>query len=136
VTTARDDSARSEGPDEVIELFVGQVLALYPLRVLGGPTSGLDPPPLRRIFPRSRDPRASSRAEQDWARARARTYVVLADAPGHGILTVGDYRVEVVILPLDASTPPQATVFRVASITGRMVTITGAVIDPLMDAAG
>lgn len=135
MTAARDDGARSEGADDVIELFVGQVLALYPLRVMGGPANGLDPPPLRSIFPRSRDPRASVATEQDGARARARTYVVLADAPGHGILTIGDYRVEVVILPLDASTPPQATVFRIASITGRMVTVTGSVIDPLMDAA-
>ena len=67
---------------------------------------------------------------------RARTYTVVADAPGHGFLTLGDYQVEVVILPLDVSTPPQATVFRIASISGRVIKVTGAVIDPLMDAAG
>ncbi|AZS42677.1 hypothetical protein [Microbacterium oleivorans] len=136
MTPARDDSARSAGSDGVIELFVGQVLALFPLRVKGGPTSGLPPPALRRIFPRSRDPGHSPRSGADPARVRARTYTVVADAPGHGFLTLGDYQVEVVILPLDVSTPPQATVFRIASISGRVIKVTGAVIDPLMDAAG
>jgi hypothetical protein len=130
-----DDAARSAGSDGVIDLFVGQMLALFPLRIVGAPASG-PPPPLRRIFPRSPDPAQPIRAGRGRARVRARTYSVLADAPGHGILTLGNYQVEVVILPLDVSTPPQATVFRVAAITGRRIEIIGVVVDPPMDAAG
>lgn len=131
-----DDAARSAGSDGVIELFVGQVLALFPLRITGGPDSEPTPPTLRRIFPRSPDPGRPVRAGSGRAHVRARTYSVVVDGPGHGFLTVGDYQVEVVILALDASTPPQATVFRVVTITGRKIVITGVVADPPMDAAG
>ena len=136
MTPSSGDTSRSSDSEGVIELFVGQVLALFPLRIMGAPPSGPPTPTLRRIFPRSPDPGRPIRAGSDRARVRARTYSVFADGPGHGILTLGDYQVEVVILPLDASTPPQATVFRVAAITGRRIEITGVVIDPPMDAAG
>ncbi|MEW1835191.1 hypothetical protein [Microbacterium sp. NPDC079995] len=67
---------------------------------------------------------------------RARTYSLFVDAPGHGILTVGDHRIEVVILELDVSTPRQATVFRISAIAGRTIEITGVVVEPPLDAAG
>lgn len=125
----------ASGADDVIELFVGQVLALFPLRVQRRHGTGLPPPGIRRIFPRSPDPRRHIATDADRAPARARTYAVQADAPGHGFLTLGDYKVEVVILPLDERTPPQATVFRVAAINGRTIKVTGVVVEPPLDAA-
>lgn len=135
-TAASDDAARSPGSEAVIELFVGQVVALYPLRMKSGPIPGRTPPTVRRVFPRSPDPDASNDAAIPVAPLRPRTYSLFVDGPGHGILSVGQHRVEVVILPLEVSTPRQATVFRVSGIVGRTIDVTGAVIEPPMDAAG
>lgn len=128
---ASDDAASSTGPDDIIELFVGQVIALFPLRMKSGQIPGRPQPTIRRIFPRSPEP---GTPVDDGPPMRARTYSLFVDAPGHGILTVGDHRVEVVILPLDVSTPRQATVFRISAIAGRTIDVTGVVIQPPTDA--
>ncbi|WP_394279487.1 hypothetical protein [Microbacterium sp.] len=133
---ADDAVGWSAGAEEGFELFVGQVLALFPLRVRRHRGTGLPPPSIRRIFPRSPGPSHHIATDADRAPARTRTYAVHADAPGHGFLAIGDYQVEVVILPLDERTPPQATVFRVAAISGRTINVTGVVVEPPMDAAG
>ncbi|MCM3695166.1 hypothetical protein [Microbacterium oleivorans] len=130
---ASDDAAPSAGSDDVIELFVGQVVALFPLRMKSGAIPGRPVPTVRRIFPRSPDP---GTPPESIAAMRARTYSLFVDAPGHGILTVGDHRIEVVILELDVSTPRQATVFRISAIAGRTIEITGVVVEPPLDAAG
>ncbi|MFJ6678194.1 hypothetical protein ACIQLK_03575 [Microbacterium sp. NPDC091382] len=135
MTAAPGDASRSSDSDGVIELFVGQVLALYPVRIKHGPTARIPPPTLPRIFPRSPEP-GTPIGDGSARSMRTRTYTVFVDAPGHGILTVGEFQIEVVLLPLDTETPMQATVFRVATITGRIIEVTGVVIDPQLDAAG
>lgn len=124
---ASDDAAPSAGSDEVIELFVGQVIALFPLRMKSGQIPGRPQPTVQRIFPRSPEPGAPAGGRTP---VRARTYSLFVDAPGHGILTVGRHRIEVVILALDVSTPQQATVFRISAIAGRTIDVTGVVIEP------
>ncbi|CAL4858584.1 hypothetical protein [Microbacterium sp. MM2322] len=136
MTPAPEDAAQPRRPDGVIELFVGQMLALFPLRIRGEFPPDVPPPSLRRIFPRSPAPGSRTGSGSRRPHGRARTYSVFVDGPGHGILTVGTYEVEVVILPLDVSTPPQATVFRIAAIRGRTVSLVGVVIDPQVDAPG
>ncbi|MFI8633266.1 hypothetical protein ACIGEP_11775 [Microbacterium sp. NPDC077663] len=130
---ASDDAAPSAGSDDAIELFVGQVVALFPLRMKSGPIPGRPQPTVRRIFPRPPDAGTSADGAVP---TRARTYSLFVDAPGHGILSVGEHRIEVVILPLDVSTPRQATVFRISGIVGRTLDVTGVVIEPPLDAAG
>lgn len=112
------------------ELFVGQMVALLPLNLSSAPG---EPPPrgrLRKVIPRSLQPPPATHRKSASKAVRPKSYAVVNDAPGHGIMMVGQSVIEVSISPLDVHTPLEATVFRVASIEGDAMRVTGVVTDP------
>ncbi|GEP46926.1 hypothetical protein [Microbacterium saccharophilum] len=113
-----------------VELFVGQVIALIPLRVTGPRADEFSRTRLRRIFPRSLQPPAANTGRRPGRAVRPKTYSVITDGPGHGYLTVRQTEIEVRIVPLDLETPEDATVFRVAGVAGRAIRVTGVVEEP------
>ncbi|BDV29510.1 hypothetical protein [Microbacterium terricola] len=111
-------TADSPTPD----LFVGQMVALIPRQGTQDGRGGAPDGP--RIFPRNI---ALPADDDDERTVRPKTYSVITDGAGHGILTVRQTEIAVDILPLDLATPPEATVFRVVAVAGRAIRVTGVV---------
>lgn len=103
----------------IVDLFVGQLIALAPVGDVGTP-AGAD------LFPRNVDPEVSTKKRTP----RPKTYSVITDGTGRGTMTVRHVEIEVDILPLDLKTPKTATVFRVVAVAGRAISVTGVVEEP------
>lgn len=109
--------------DQDEDIFVGQVIALLPLGIVGHPPSREAQDVIDRMFPRS----PPAREEAAPGSIRRRTYPVIFDRRDHGTLSIGTVEVEVAIMPLTATTPRDATVFRIVALSGRAMYVTGTV---------
>lgn len=105
---------------ERVELFVGQMIALLP-KLRGEDFDSAQLLQVRLLFPRTQQGALAAEARPP----RPRTYSVITDGRGGGVLTVGGAEIPVAVLPLDVSTPPEATAFRIVAIAGRALRVRG-----------
>ncbi|WP_454157517.1 hypothetical protein [Microbacterium lacticum] len=105
---------------DAVDLFVGQMIGLLP-KLHPDDIDDATRRQLRVLFPR-----VDGEAAPVVGKARRpRTYSVITNGRGGGVLTVGGTEIPVAILPLDVSTPPEATAFRIVAIAGRAMRVRG-----------
>lgn len=103
----------------MVELFVGQMIALLPSRALAD-ADAVQRSVLRTLFPRYGGQQVVAAEKR-----RPRVYSLILDGEEQGILLAGGTETDVRILPLDVRTPPEATAFRVTAMSGRALRVRG-----------
>lgn len=116
-----------------VELFLGQMIALLPRLAAAEATDPVLRMQLEKLFLQDADD-AGDLASAERV-PRPRSYSLITDGRGGGILTVGGTEIDVEVLPLDVHTPAEATAFRVVAIAGRALTVTGVAVGEITPAA-
>lgn len=105
---------------DALDLFVGQVIALLPAH------SAQAEDPARARATRMLFPRVGGLAvAQPTRMPRPRVYSLITNGRDLGVLTVSGTEIPVRVLPLDQSTPSEATAFRITEMAGRALRVRG-----------
>lgn len=105
---------------ERVELFVGQMIALLP-KIARGDADPVQQRQLLLLFPHTSGDTITAAG----GRGRPRTYSLITNGHGGGDLAAGGTEIPVAILPLDVTTPREATAFRIVAIAGRALRVRG-----------